>query len=78
MCAQVDGQREQLLWSQPVAEQLRQRLHAESVSLLDLTIVPAVRGAPHQAAILSSSVPSDGGDGEVSHDLNKPHKLVIF
>lgn len=72
MCAQVDGQREQLLWSQPVAEQLRQRLHAESVSLLDLTIVPAVRGAPHQAAILSSSVPSDGGDGEVGHDPNKP------
>ena len=63
---QVDGRSEQLLWSQNLAEQLRQRLHADSVDLLDLSIVPAQRGSPRQAAILASSVPSDGDDGEVS------------
>ncbi|BDA43944.1 Nuclear pore complex protein NUP133 [Coccomyxa sp. Obi] len=65
-CWQVDGEGEQLLWSQKLKEQLQQRLHAHSLSLLDLTIVPAARGFPRQAAILASSVPSDDEDGELS------------
>lgn len=65
----MDGRGEQLLWSQNLTVQLQQRLHADSVHLLDLTIVPAARGSPTQAAILASSTPSDGGDGEVHRAL---------
>lgn len=62
---QVEGEGEQLLWSQKLKGQLQQRLHAQSLTLLDLTIVPAARGHPRQAAILASSIPSDDEDGEV-------------
>lgn len=74
----MEGEGEQLLWSQKLKEQLQQRLHAHSLNLLDLTILLATRGSPRQAAILASSVPSDDEDGEVSlRQLCLDHPLVI-
>ena len=74
---QVEGEGEQLLWSQKLKDQLQQRLHAHSLALLDLAIVPAVSGHPRQAAILASSVPSDDEDGEVLLRLKLP-SLLLF